>query len=203
MNKILVTLCVLLLPFVFSTCDALSDKGEKANQQKKEEVRQQVSQLAAKHNADIQWITFAEEKVFFTIELQRALFNPPGRSRLMIASIVDVIQQDDEFFFTAVGWMYGIYYQLQCTEEQLQYVLNISKNNTSHFEEYAIVMNPRSVHKPVAQLVGELDIDYAYITHEVSDLTVVKGTCLDVLSIDSSVLEIEDLLDSMAEIDAF
>ncbi|NQT61653.1 MAG: hypothetical protein HQ556_01735 [Candidatus Marinimicrobia bacterium] len=198
MHKILVVLYTLLLPMMFNACSVKSDQGDGVDQETNREIYKQVIQLATKYNSDIQWLTFAEDTVFFTIELQRALFNHTDRSRLVIGSIVDIMKQNNKFLLTAVDWQYGIDYQLQCNEQQVEYILNISKVNSQTFEVYAIIINPESIHKPAVKLVDEMGGDDSYVTYDISDIIVVKGICLDVVSIGDDSVEIEELLKSLA-----
>ena len=92
-----------------------------------------------------------------------------------------------------------IYFQLQCDEEQAQYVLSESSGDSSRWKDYAIVFEPQKVHKPVAQLAGEIDEEFAYVIHEAADIVVVQGVCLDLLELDTVVLSVEDLLRSEDE----
>ena len=191
-------LYVIILLITFNTCGVLSEKEDKVDQQANREIYQQVLQLATQYDADIQWLTFAEDSVFFTIELQRALFEPPDRSLLVIAPIVDIIKHDNEYLFTAVDWRYKVDYQLQCNEQQIEYVLNTSKNNSDIFKVYAIIINPESIYIPAVKLVDEMDIGDILESYNVSKIIVVKGTCLDVLSVGDDPVEIEELLTSLA-----
>jgi len=190
-------LYVIILLITFNTCGVPSEKEDKVDQQANREIYQQVLQLATQYDADIQWLTFAEDTVFFTIELQRALFNPPDRSRLVIASIVDIMKQNNKFLLSAVDWQYKIDYRLQCNEQQVKYILNISKNNSQNYETYAFIINPESIHKPSVKL-GD-DMGDSSITYDVSDISVVKGTCLDVINVGDNESKIEALLKLLAE----
>ncbi len=197
MHKMLVVLYTLLLLAMINACSVQSDQGDGVNQETNIEIYKEVMQLATKYNADIEWLTFAEESVFFTIELQEALFEPPGRSRLVIASIVDIAKTNDEFLFAAEDWQYKIDYRLQCNEQQVKYILNISKNNSQNYETYAFIINPESIHKPSVKL-GD-DMGDSSITYDVSDISVVKGTCLDVINVGDNESKIEALLKLLAE----
>lgn len=177
-----------------TSCSPPTQSKEPVASQKKQEARRQVMEMAARHEADLEWLTVLEGKEFYTIELQQALLKPLGRLRLFIAPVADVLKRDDTYFITAHDWTNDVYFQLDCDAKQAQYVLNSSTKDSRMFEEYAIVMKPRSVHKPVAQLAGEIDVDNAYVVHDAADIVVVKGTCIDILSLKDSRLDIEDLL---------
>lgn len=177
-----------------TSCSPRTQPKEVAARQKKESFRQQVIEMASKHGADLNWLKILDKPEFYTLELQQALLEPPGRPRLLLAPVVDVLRREDAYFITAHDWMGDIYFQLQCDAKQAQYVMGTSTNEFRMFEEYAIVMDPKSVHKPVAQLAGEIDVDYAYVIHDAADIVVVKGVCLDILTLEDSRLNVEDLL---------
>jgi hypothetical protein len=186
-----------LLVIVASLCASCSPRTkpkEDAARQKKENLRQEVLQMSSKYGADLNWRANLDE--FYTLELQQALLEPPGRSCLLLAPVVDVLKRENVYFLTAHDWIGSIYFQLQCDEKQAHYVMGTSTNEFRMFNEYAIVMKPESVHKPVAQLAGEIDADHAHVIHEASDIVVVKGTCIDILSLKGSGLDEADLVGS-------
>jgi hypothetical protein len=150
--------------------------------------------MSSKHGAYLDWMTILDKGGFFTLELQQALLEPPGQSCLLLAPVVDLLKREDVYFLTAHDWMGDIYFQLECDEKQAQYVMATSTDDFRMFDEYAIVMKPKSVHKPVAQLAGEIDVAYAYVIHDAADIVVVKGVCIDILSLEDSRLNVDDLL---------
>ena len=187
-------LSALVIQFVLTSCSPPFQRKKEVARQKKEALRQQILLMTSKHEADFKWITVLNKSDFYTLELQQALLDPPGRSRMLLASVVDVLKREDGYFLTAHAWMSNIYFQLQCDEKHAQYVMSTSTNDFRIFDEYAIVVSPKSVHKPVAQLAGEIDVDYAYVIHDATDIVVVKGTCIDILFLQDSRLDTEDFL---------
>jgi hypothetical protein len=145
-----------------------------------------------------------EKDELYTIELQQALLHPE-KPRLLLAPVVDVIQQADAYVLTLHDWMSfpsSIYYQLECNAEQSKYVLAKANNGARMLQYYAIIMLPTSVLKPLAKFVchddgdGEGGSGGVYVTDEASDILVVKGACVDILSLDGSDLTVKDLADS-------
>lgn len=189
---------VLVVTF-YTSCSSRTQPKEEANHRKKENFRQQVLNMSSKHTADLDWMMIVDKGEFFTLELQKDLLEPPGRSRLLLAPVVDLLKREDTYFLTVHEWIGNIYFQLECDEKQAQYVMDTSINDFSMFNEYAIVMKPKSVIKPVAQLAGEIDVDYAYVIHDAADIVVVKGECVDILSLEDSELSPYDLLSPDSE----
>ena len=187
---------LVMVASVCASCSPRTQPKEDADHQKKESIRQEVLQMSSKYGADLNWRAILDKGEFFTLELQQALLEPPGRSCLLLAPVVDVLKRENVHFLTAHDWIGSIYFQLQCDEKQAHYVMATSTNEFRMFNEYAIVMKPESVHKPVAQLAGEIDVDHACVIHEASDIVVVKGTCIDILSLKGSGLDEADLVDS-------
>jgi len=147
--------------------------------------------MSAKHGADLHWLTILDGREFFTLELQQALLEPPGRSRLLLAPIVDVMKRKDAYFITAHDLMSDVYFLLRCDEKQAQYVVRTSTNmGRVLLDEYAIVIRPEGALKPVAQLAGDQESVYVIP----ADIVVVRGVCLDILSLEHSRLDVKDLL---------
>jgi hypothetical protein len=188
-----------LLVIVASLCASCSPRTqpkEDAARQKKENLRQEVLQMSSKYGADLNWRAIPDD--FYTLELQQALLEPVGRSRLLIATVVDVLKRENDYFLTVQDWRFDIYFQLLCDAKQAQYVIESSTNDNviRKYGDYAIVLKPESVHKPVAQLTGEIDDGSAIVTHKAADIVVVKGTCIDILSLECSGLDETDLAGS-------
>ncbi|MFA5260449.1 MAG: hypothetical protein WC450_04400 [Candidatus Omnitrophota bacterium] len=161
--------------------------------EKKKHIQKKVSQMAEKYDADFEWAAIGDKGMLYSLELQKRLLKGQRNPCLLLAPIEDVIKRENNYYLTANEWGRDIYFQLKCSAEQAQYVLN---NSTSEFYDYAIVLNPKSVHKPVAQLAGEIDAKDAYVIHHASDIIVVKGDCLELLFLEDSDLNMEDFLDN-------
>lgn len=180
---------------VLGSCSLPSERKKESAGQREGDLPREVLQLAAKHGADVEWLALLDGREFYTIELQQALLEPAGLPRLLIAPVVDVLKKEEAYFLTAHAWMNNVFFQLRCDAEQVEYVLSTSADEFRMFGNYAIIIAPESVHKPVAQLAGEIDADYAYVVHDAADIVVVKGTCLDILALGDDILDPEDLLD--------
>ncbi len=200
--------CILLLSVTFglillcTSCSRSTDtkvEKDEVARQKKEGLRQRVLEMAFRHGADVEWLSFLDGRAFYTIELQQVLLEPPGHLRLLLARVVDIFERDETYFLMAHEWLSDVYFQLQCNAGHAQYALSTSSNELRGFAEYAIVMQPKSVHRPVAQLTGEIDGDSVYVTHEVADIIIVKATCIEIISLDDSVLDVDDLLGPKSE----
>jgi len=194
MSKVPIVPLLLVVVTSCTSCSSHNQRREIAGREKAENIRQQILQMSSKHGADLSWLTILDKREFFTLELQHALLEPPGRPRLLLAPVVDVLKREDAYFITAHDWVADVYFQLQCDAQQAQYVVGHSTNDFRAFDEYAIVMDPKSVHRPVAQLAGEIDVDYAYVIHDAAEIVVVKGVCLDILSLGDSGLNVESLV---------
>jgi hypothetical protein len=106
--------------------------------------------------------------------------------------VVDVIEKDGRIYISAADMVHPIYYQIECTDTQLKRLLDDSPEMA--FDAFAFVLSLASVHKPVAQIVGEIDVDTAMIVHESSDIVVIKGQCVDLLHLGHVGLIMDDLV---------
>lgn len=127
----------------------------------------------------------------YTVELQQALLEPEPRPRLLLTPIFDLTKREESYFLTAHDWSSDFYFELECTQQQTQYILATKGRG----ERYAIVMLPHSVYKPVVQLIPEIDIDMAYMSYDHVGLSIVKGDCLDVLALGGVRLRVQDLIE--------
>jgi len=202
MNRsIALFLKAILLQLALFSCSPPSDGKEQAARQQKDDLRREVLAMAAKHGADFKWMKVLEKDELYTIELQQALLQAE-KPRLLLSPIVDVIQQGDAYVLKLHDWMgfpSSIYYELHCNAEQSNYVLATANNGSRMFQDYALVMLPSSVQKPLAKFICEDDGDGAYVTDEASDIMVVKGACIDLVSLKAPGLSARDLIEATTE----
>lgn len=189
----LLILSTLLFQFAIVSCSPPSQRHEEAKLEQKDNLRRQIQQMATKHNADIQWMEILQGRELYTIELQQALLEPKPRPRLLIAAITDVMKRENSYFLTAHEWASNIYFQLECNEQHTRYILSTATNDARMFQDLAIVLVPKSVHKPIAQLTSEIDGETATVTHEPAKFFVVKGVCLEILTMGELQLDLKDL----------
>ena len=96
-NPTLFFFTALAIPFSCTSSSPPGENEEEIARQKKENLRQQVREFAATHDADLEWVTLLDldPMEFYTIELQKALLEPAGRSRLLVAVVDDVFKRHD------------------------------------------------------------------------------------------------------------
>lgn len=184
---------VVVISAILSSCYSSSQLDEEIERQRKEVMRQQVLELAAKYDADFQWLTRLDKREFYTVELQQLLLEPPGRSYLLLSSVDDVQKKGEAYFLTANDWLYNIYLHLQCNPQQAEYLLKVSSDDLRTLEEYAIVFQPVSVYKPRVQLASDIDGYNSEVIWCSSWIFVVEGKCLDILFLNGTMLNVEDL----------
>jgi len=135
---------------------------------------------------------------------------PEGDARLILAYVDDVIKRDDSYFVVLHDWVHGvsgsydIYFQMRCSADQTQYILDSCASQETLYDPecYALIIRAESVHKPLAELWGEVkDVpeDFAFVIHGESDILVIKGVCLDILLLPDVYLEMEDLFHFSAD----
>lgn len=171
---------------------ACTSSSPSSTSQPKDELGRTVAALAAKYNADADWMKLLEHDDVYTIELQEALLQPPNRHHIVLASIVDVFKKSDSYFLTAAHWS-GPYFQLECSVDQVKYIRAQATQGNREYQEFAIVMTVASVHRPVAQLASEVSADEAVVVHEASSIVIIRGRCTDLFFIGDTMLAAEDI----------
>lgn len=188
-------LVAMIIQLLLYSCSPPTEHKEISTPENKKVVLNEVLAMATSHGADVEWMRILGKVDLYTIELQQALL-PLETPRLLIAPIVDVIQLGDAYILTlqdSTAYSSSIYYKLRCSLAQTKYVLNRGNNLPRIFQDYAVVMRPHSVQRPLTKFECENDGDDTYITDAASDIILVTGDCIDLLFLEDSLLTAMDL----------
>ncbi len=160
------------------------------------QVRQEVSAIASRHNADYQWKVSADE-CLFTVEIEDILCSRIGRPLFTLAPVTDVQRQEGQYFVVAQDTLgvSDLFLRLKCSLSQAEHVMNVAKNG-GYLGWFAIVFRAESVRRPVWELRAQPDGDAAYIAVNEANEWFVKGECLDLSYVGRDCIDLKDVLNT-------
>jgi hypothetical protein len=119
---------------------------------------------------------------FYTVELQRVLMGKDRRPLIFVATVDDLIGEDDGRYILqahlTVGLDRELHLQLRCGAQELNAVLN---RTPEILEEFAVVARIQEIRKPLLQAVAQTGNERGTpeIVVEPSQILLAIGECLD------------------------
>lgn len=157
---------------------------------RKQGIKQAVSDMIAKHNAFDKWGEFFidyEKKMFggrrgiYTIDVEAALISNDTRPILFYGYVVDVKKVDEKYIVIFdMTENVDINFVLRCDAEQVVTIL--SQPTEYPGDSYAVVAAISDIKRPKFEVDAYQDGEYdPYIIVEPSDTFVANGVCVDLL----------------------
>ena len=157
---------------------------------KKQGIKQAVSDIIAKHNAFDQWGEFFidyEKKIdgghrgIYTIDVETALIRKDTRPILFYGYVVDVKKVNEKYLVTfGMTENVDINFVLKCDAEQAEKIL--VQPTEYPVDSYAVVAEISDIQRPKFEVDAYQDGEYdPYIIVEPSDTFVADGVCVDLL----------------------
>jgi len=180
-------IAVLLLTAAIAafSCRQSSERPAERKVQVQAEIHARIAELSAKYNADAQWqkpFDNPDRLFFYTVELQRVLMGKDRRPLIFVATVDDLIGEDDGRYILqahlTVGLDRELHLQLRCGAQELNAVLN---RTPEILEEFAVVARIQEIRKPLLQAVAQTGNERGTpeIVVEPSQILLAIGECLD------------------------
>lgn len=174
----------------------LAVQKEKAETEKRVQIEQNISDMAARHNAVTDWEKTFYKKLdillkpgillrqIYTVDIEDTLIRNDNRPVLLFAHVDDITRQGNKYYVYFQDYFdsYDIRFILECNSEQVKKIMN---QKCSYKEEYSFVALISSIYRPKfevgAEISGDDERSYAEVVVESSDILIARGRCLDLL----------------------